>query len=461
MIFYLLSALKIISILSLILFTFLLVYHKFVELFKLVYNKVFELFEPNATAAFFIPETAYMKAYAFLNRSIGSFLFILTILGFYSALFPEWLYDQVAFVDSYAYLGHILNPFIQRNGFPSHPSGDLLPAIFPGYLFHAVFHPIFANFIYKTLLAATTTFLLFRILKKYFGVEVAILSIFVTLSNSFFLASMGSYYVLSIVIFYLTSVLFFIVKAGENTTKWRFLYLGLIGFSISCMMSSAVLTVVFTPGFLILFYGLKRMEKGRLSGLEDVFIPIGFVLGILFFCIIHYSYTNTFIYFHSTIDKIFGFLDMNRTPGRVSAWIFKARWLGLSAIILFYSLLKLILAKKELIINIIDTMKLKFRPENLFIIICNINFMWLAYLQLFRNQGTISDPYYFSQGIPIVTLGLISIFYKEYQLPISKSMLAHIGVGLLCLLIGYHFQSDLFLHACFICFAQSFFSLLF
>jgi hypothetical protein len=106
--------------------------------------------------------------------------------------------------------------------------------------------------------------------------------------------------------------------------------------------------------------------------------------------------------------------------------------------------LKLILAKKELILNIIDTMKLKIRPENLFIIICNVSFICLAYLQLFRNQGTISDPYYFSQGIPIVTLGLISIFYKEYQVAISKSMVAHIGIGLLCLVIGYHFQSDLF-----------------
>jgi hypothetical protein len=210
------------------------------------------------------------------------------------------------------------------------------------------------------------------------------------------------------------------------------------------MISSAVLTVVFTPGLLILFYGLKKMDKGRLIDLEDFIIPLGFVLGIFFFCVIHYSYTGTFIYFRSTTDKIFGFLGMNRTPGSLSAWIFNARWLSLSAIILFYSLLKLILAKKEMIKGIFDTMKLKMRPEILFILICNVSFICLAYLQLFRNQGTISDPYYFSQGIPIITLGLMSIVYKEYQLVISKNIVAHIGIGLLCLLIGYHFQSDLF-----------------
>src|SRR4030042_6671008 len=220
----------------------------------LIYPKFIALFKPDSAGILFLQGIANLKIFNFLSSGTNSFLFIFAVLIFYSVFFSEWLYDQVAFVDSYAYLGHILNPFIQRNGFPRHPSGDVLPAIFPGYLFHAVFPAIFANFIYKILLAATTTFLLFRIIQKYFSLEVAILSIFVTLTNSFFLASMGSYYVLSIVIFYLTSGLFFIVKAGENKTKWRFLYLGLTGFSISCMMSCAVLTVVFSFGLLVLFY---------------------------------------------------------------------------------------------------------------------------------------------------------------------------------------------------------------
>jgi hypothetical protein len=143
------------------------------------------------------------------------------------------------------------------------------------------------------------------------------------------------------------------------------------------------------------------------------------------------------------MNKALSFLDMDRTPGSVTAWVFKARWLSLSAIILLYSLLKAILVREELIHKIIDVMKFNIRPENVFLLMCNLSFVLLSYLQFFRNQGTISDPYYFSQGFPLITLGLISIFYKEYQVAISKTMVTYIGIGFMCLLVGYYFQSDL------------------
>lgn len=448
LLFLLLTVLKILLILSLILCTYLLAHHKVVELFKgmflLAYHKVVESINSDATAIPFIPGSAYMKVYNILNRSIGSFLLVLAILVFYSILFPEWLYDQVSFVDAFAYLGHILNPAIQRNGFPNHPSGDVLPAILPGYLFHAVLPAILANFIYKILLAATTTFLLFKIIQKFFGLELAVLSIFITLTNSFFLASVGSYYPLSMVIFYLAAVLFFIVKTCENKTKWRILYLGLIGFFISCMMSSALLSIVFTPGFLILFYALKKWEKGRSFDFEDLIIPLGFIAGIVFFCVIHYYYTNTFIYFRSTINKALSFLDQDRTRGSVTAWVFNARWLSLSALILFYTLLKSILARERLFQKIIDAMKFNIRPENVFLLMCNLSLVLLSYLQFYRNQGTIADPYYFSQGFPLITLGILSIIYKEYQVvQFNKKMATYIGIGFICLIIGYKYQSDL------------------
>ena len=397
-----------------------------------------------ATVIPLIQEMAYMKVHKFLNRSIASFLFILTTLVFYSVLFPEWLYDQVSFLDSFGYLGHILGPAIQRNGFPNHPSGDLLPAILPGHLFHAVLPAIFANFIYKILLATTTTFFLFKIVQKIFGLELAILSIIITLTNSFFLASLGSYYVLSMVIFYLTAVLFFIIKACENKSRWRFLYLGLIGFFISCMISSGLQSVIYIPGFVILFYALKKWDKNTFIGFEDLIIPAGFISGILFFCVIHYSYTNTFIYFHATINKALYFLGMDRTPGSVASWILNARWLSLSVLILFYSLLKSILARERLFHEIIEAMKFNIRPENVFLLICNMSLVLLSYLEIYRSQATISNPVYFNQGFPLITLGIIAIIYKEYHVvQLNKNMVSYCVIGVICLIIGCKYQSDL------------------
>ena len=392
----------------------------------------------------FIQRIANNKVYDFVNRGTGSYLFILAILIAYSVPFPDWLYDQVSFLDSFAYLGHILNPVIQRNGFPNHPSGDVLPAILPGHLFHTFLPAFYANYIYKMFLATTTTFILFKIVQKFFGLELAILSIFITLTNSFFLASLGSYYPLSMAIFYHAAVLYFVVKASENKTTWRILYLGLIGFFITCMVSSALLSIIYTPGFLILFYALKKSEKGRLFDFEDIIIPLGFILGILFFCAIHYSYTNTFIYFRLTINKALLFLTQDRTRGGLTDWVFHARWLSFSALILFYTLLKLILAKERLFKGFIDAMKFNIRPENAFLLLCNLSLALLSYLQFYRNQGTLVDPYYFSQGFPLITLGIISIIYKEYQVVhFNKKKAIYIGIGIICLITGYRYKSDL------------------
>jgi len=209
------------------------------------------------------------------------------------------------------------------------------------------------------------------------------------------------------------------------------------------MISSALLSIVFTPGFFILFYALKKSEKGKYFEPEDLVIPLGILSGVLLFCLIHYFYTNTFIYFYSTIKKTMSFLDQDRTRGSVTEWVFTARWLILSIIILFYSLLKSILAREELIQKIIDVMKFNIRPESAFILMCNLSFILLSYLQFGRNQGTIVDPYYFSQGFPLITLGLISIIYKEYPvIQFNKNMIPYIGIGFIGLIIGYKYQLD-------------------
>lgn len=398
---------------------------------------------PDAAATPFVPGPAYMKVHSILSRSIGSFFFILLILVLYSLLFPEWLYDQIRFMDAFAYLGHILNPAIQRHGFPNSSSGDVLPAILPGHLLHTIFRPIIANFIYKVLLATGVTFFLFKIVQKYFGLKLALLSILLTLTNSFFLASVGSYYVLAAVIFYVAAVLFFITKACENKTRARIIYLGLVGFFILCMISSAILTIVFTPCFFFLFYALKKWERGRTFDFEDLIVPLGFIIGMLFFCIIHNSYAHHFVYFVNTIKKVLFFLHMDRTPGPPTAWISGARWLTFSGVILLYALLRAILAREGFFRGIIDAMRFKINPQNAFLLACNLSLVLLSYLQFYRQQGTISDPYYFSQCLPLITLGLVAIIHEEYQgVRFSRRMAPYIGVVFLGLVAGYKYQSD-------------------
>jgi hypothetical protein len=99
--------------------------------------------------------------------SVGIPLFLLSVVFLLMRrIDPSWIYSCIGWVDAWAYFGHAVDPIGMRSAFPDHPSGDLLPLIWPAALLYSFFPAVVANLIYKWASFALAGLLLYRMVER-------------------------------------------------------------------------------------------------------------------------------------------------------------------------------------------------------------------------------------------------------------------------------------------------------
>lgn len=346
-------------------------------------------------------------------------ILVLIITFFYS----QWLFDTWSFLDGFAYLGLVVDPIGQTNRFPLIALGDLLPVFWPEHFFYWIFNPQLGRYLYKILLVSSLLTMIFQIAKDLLSKEYGWLALSIVVSNSYFLSAMGSDYPLGMVIFYLTTIIFFIVNSSK-----QFNVLGslAIGFSACLMVSSAILSIVYLPALAILYFGLKRKRQGKFFGKEDFFVIAGFLGAMVLLSVAYHSYSGSWIFFKNTLDKMAVNLNMDRTPGNLR--FLDYGWMQPFRIVFFYFIIKIfesiflfirenwhskltVISKaKKLIIDLPNNLS-----EGSVVLLSVLSAVgMLTYLQVFKNQGTISDPFYYNQLLPLIALSLVAVAYLQF-----------------------------------------------
>jgi len=195
----------------------------------------------------------------FEPKAILALIVAITISALALISNSSWLFNPYGWVDHWAYLGHSLDLRNLRDVYPSDPSGDLLPVIWPSAFLYYLFPNVAASYLHGALNLFLSTFLLFQITSKNFGKKEAYLLSTMWLGSQYALTSLGASYPTGSVIVYLLLTIFFLQKNSSRKTR---LYVNLVLASIAFTLSfySALLSIIYLPG-LFLFAALYSQEK--------------------------------------------------------------------------------------------------------------------------------------------------------------------------------------------------------
>ena len=352
----------------------------------------------------------------------NSDLFICALIVFLiNIIYPNWFYyrtDFVTEVDSWGYLGMVIDPIAQRLGFPTQPATELLPVYWPQHIFFLLFGAVVGKCLFKSVALFVILCAIFRSAKDLFGNVYAWLACFLMLTNGFFIPRLVSDYATGSVILYFAVILYLVITGSRGKNIFK---LVLLGFLLSCMLSSAVLTVVYFPAIALLYYGLKKIRQNRLIAKDDIYIAAGFIASVVLFSLVCFSYSGSLFYFENTYHKIFNFLGNNRDEGPPHLlnylWAFPFYMIFIYAC--FYMLYYIII--KRSLNSFIQSPRIS--PGGLIIISTLLCGCSLFYLGVFRHQACMVDPAYFTQLIPFISLAMVAIAYSQFgELTRSKNI---------------------------------------
>lgn len=320
-----------------------------------------------------------------------------------------WIYNVDWNLDEWAYFGTFLNPIHMRLVYPSHSIGDLLPLILPAGIFYHFLSPFLANFFFKMTCFVVTGFFSFKTLHMEFGRNTAIIGTIAFLSSQNLLFAIGTDYPQGVVMIYFLFSIYFILKAADQDIKQRTIPLLLAGFVFSMAVSTAFLSLVLITVLGTLFIGKILQQAGRLN-LGDcvrsgILFLVGFLIGILLLCSLHYSYTGQFVYFGSTLQKAKAFLTTVPHPKPFSisySWLIIPFYTCLAALcfVLIQKMLRK-MAFKEML-----------RDRGLLMVLgLVVGLCTFAYVEFVKKTGTLSDPFYFNQTLPITFLAFSGMFF--------------------------------------------------
>lgn len=356
-------------------------------------------------------------------------------LGFSAILFllyfiikPNWIYNNIGWVDGWAYTGFFFDLKQLREFYPTHPAGDLLPLTLIGHFFYSVFQPFWANFIFKFCRFVLLGYMIFKTIEIETDRKTALLTttfMFATLQT---LVAIQSDYTDGMVIFYLTATIFSIVKAYEIEIKKIWIFLSGLFFSMSVF--TAILSVVnIVPLFLLIAFKTwqknKKLKSIILSALLFIF---GFMTAAGMLSLISYLMFGTVYFFESTIVKMFSFLGETRGVQNLKQIIEDG-----GALIFFLTPFILTIP----VALSIKENKEKYAPNLIYFIMFLASLSIYSYLQFIRHQETISNIFYINHIVPFfITAVGICFFYpwikalsgKNYIIILITSLLTGISV---------------------------------
>ncbi len=296
----------------------------------------------------------------------------------------SWIFNPYGWVDHWAYLGQANFLSNLRDSFPGDPSGDLLPVIWPQYLFSHFLPTIAAEYLLGMTTIFLTTLLLILIVSKNFSEPVSYFIACMWVGSQYALTSMGANYPSGSVILYLLLTIYFLQKKQKF---FRGINLNLLLASMTFTFSfySAVLSIIYLPSLFIFYFLYHHSLKENHWNFKAIRLPLtqfSIVFGIttLVLQLIYKTYGDGF-FFSNSINKLFSFTVGNdyRAPG-LSTWLPGASWLLLP------------------------------------LIVCSVQIYLYTWGKNHKSQGVISAPFFaLSLGVMFAQL-LVNIFLHQWSL---------------------------------------------
>lgn len=387
--------------------------------------------------------TLYLRYKLFVILAGCLVIFFITRL-----IYPMWIYNPTGWVDGFAYLGHFLSMQSLRLAMPEASSGDLVALIFPASLLYKLFSPIVANILFKSAgycLSLTVIFLSIEIL---FNWQSALLTIVYLSTYKYFLIAMGSDYTDGRVILYFSASIYFLL-ASENKKQ---IFLIISGFLYFCAVNVAILALCYLP--LLIIISLSGCEVGRdgrgssnrlqnqLSHyLEKLwkltlyragaYFILGCIFAYIFLMIVHFSYTGSWMFMANSVNKLFQFVQQNRVPAGTSYESCSYLYLPIFILISLPIFLYLTFQKGAEL----DPGFMGVGVNNVIVVYVTLfsAILGFFFLQLKFHQETITNVYYFNQLMPIIFLGLGSLFYVVIE-KLRRAII--LAAGLIMLILG-------------------------
>lgn len=251
----------------------------------------------------------------------------------------SWLFNPYGWVDHWSYLGQASFLKNLRQAFPSDPSGDLLPVIWPEYLMSHFLPSVPAAYLHGALILFLTTLLLILVVSKNFNETVSYFIACMWVGSQYALTSIGASYPTGFVILYLLATIYFLQK---ELKFYRGININLLFASVTFTFSfySAILSIIYLPSLFIFYFLYHRINQTRPWNLKNLRGSVFQFFTVFVFTTIGlqvvYSTYGQGIFFANSINKLMGFTIGNnyRAPS-FSTWLPGASWLLLPSIVCF------------------------------------------------------------------------------------------------------------------------------
>lgn len=343
----------------------------------------------------------YKQFTAFISAKAFPWIFPFVLFVLYCIWMPNWFYNTVGWVDGWAYTGFFMDYPGLRSAFPHHPAGDLLSLLFPGVLFYQVFTPFWANFLFKLCRFVLIGGMFFQFLKQQTGLRGACLGVLLLLTAFPFIEAIRTDYTDGMTVFYLVGALFCFSSAYvRDTYKYVYLFLGGLFFagSVTTTLLSLTLGVPFAL-FIIMqqYYADKKLTSIVLSGLV---VAGGFFAAIAILAFLHHLLGFDWLFFKATLAKASAFLGQVRTSFSLWQSIIQPGPLWFFLFFGFSVLAGLALCYPAKRFN---------KSAGISLLMFATALLIYVFLQVCKNQETISNIYYINHLLPFVVFAVAAV----------------------------------------------------
>ncbi len=263
-------------------------------------------------------------------------IFSILISVVFCSINQSWQFNPYGWVDHWAYLGHSEFLTTLRSAFPTDPSGDLLPVIWPSHILNSIVPNHSQAYIRAFLYLFISVFLIIKILRTNYSRNLAYLIASIWVGSQYVLTSLGANYPTGSVIIYILASIYYLQKKYISQTE-RYINAGKATIFLSLSFYSAILTIIYIPAILVFYFVSCKAQGDKLSFRSKLYT---LTLALALFCTTTlvlqgiYSIYGSGFFFENNIQKLLGFTVGNayRAPA-FSTWLPYATWLALPIII--------------------------------------------------------------------------------------------------------------------------------
>jgi len=341
------------------------------------------------------------------------YLYILTFPIALLFLSESWAYNPFGWLDHWSYFGSsYYYPRIQQI-FPQHPMSELIPVYMINSILFNLFDIAGARLLRASVFLSLGLGFVFYISNSITGSKYrSYISSVAYGTYLYTLSAVGSDYTeIYIQLELLFSISCILGFYKENDIYKQSLWLVSFGFSISLLIMTAILSIVYIIILVIFYLSVICTRYKFFSNYRFSLNPLfGFLLGTCFFGLSLYNLNGTFLIINN-IRKLFSFLGGAYQAPAFSLWINEASWLILPGAIIvssfLYILLKINRTKPTNVIKIIFINSLEIK----YLLFCIAVSSSLLFINIVVKQWALQFLY-FGQTTPIYFIAMSILLFR-------------------------------------------------